>query len=131
VGSEGSYYHRLRSHDRGGLPWCILQGLSEYDHLYLDSFQYLLTIGVVYVVGRLLLGFGNSLAQMASPVLLIELCHPQHRGKVTTIYNCLWNLGALGRSNPEINLALLMLRQLLRGWPGALCISRTTGRGEA
>ncbi|KAJ5612981.1 hypothetical protein N7510_006175 [Penicillium lagena] len=49
----------------------------------------------MYVVGRLLLGFGNSLAQMASPVLLIEICHPQHRGKVTTIYNCLWNLGAL------------------------------------
>lgn len=50
----------------------------------------------MYVAGRLLLGFGNSLAQMASPVLLTEICHPQHRGKVTTIYNCLWNLGALG-----------------------------------
>jgi MFS family permease len=50
----------------------------------------------VYVAGRLFLGFGNSLAQMASPVLLTEICHPQHRGKVTTIYNCLWNLGALG-----------------------------------
>ncbi|CAI7611042.1 unnamed protein product [Penicillium glandicola] len=49
----------------------------------------------MYVAGRLLLGFGNSLAQMASPVLLTEICHPQHRGKVTTIYNCLWNLGAL------------------------------------
>ena len=49
----------------------------------------------MYVAGRLLLGFGNSLAQMASPVLLVEICHPQHRGKVTTIYNCLWNLGAL------------------------------------
>ncbi|KAJ5355922.1 General substrate transporter [Penicillium concentricum] len=49
----------------------------------------------MYVAGRLLLGFGNSLAQMASPVLLTEICHPQHRGKVTSIYNCLWNLGAL------------------------------------
>ncbi|GLI74372.1 hypothetical protein PoHVEF18_002609 [Penicillium ochrochloron] len=49
----------------------------------------------MYVAGRLFLGFGNSLAQMASPVLLTEICHPQHRGKVTTIYNCLWNLGAL------------------------------------
>ncbi|KAJ5457721.1 hypothetical protein N7475_009109 [Penicillium sp. IBT 31633x] len=49
----------------------------------------------MYVAGRLLLGCGNSLAQMASPVLLVEICHPQHRGKVTTIYNCLWNLGAL------------------------------------
>lgn len=50
----------------------------------------------VYVVGRLMLGMGNSLAQMSSPVLLTEICHPQHHRKVTTIYNCLWNLGALG-----------------------------------
>ncbi|KAK7742403.1 hypothetical protein SLS53_004549 [Cytospora paraplurivora] len=48
-----------------------------------------------YVSGRFLLGFGNSLAQMASPLLLTEICHPQHRGPVTAIYNCLWNVGAL------------------------------------
>ncbi len=45
--------------------------------------------------GRFILGFGNSLAQMASPLLLTEICHPQHRGPVTAIYNCLWNAGAL------------------------------------
>ncbi|KAL3427202.1 hypothetical protein PVAG01_00711 [Phlyctema vagabunda] len=49
----------------------------------------------MYVAGRFVLGFGNSLTQLASPVLLTEICHPQHRGKVTAIYNCLWNLGAL------------------------------------
>lgn len=49
----------------------------------------------MYISGRFLLGFGNSLAQMASPLLLTEICHPQHRGPVTAIYNCLWNLGAL------------------------------------
>ncbi|ROV87856.1 hypothetical protein VSDG_09540 [Cytospora chrysosperma] len=49
----------------------------------------------VYISGRFVLGFGNSLAQMASPLLLTEICHPQHRGPVTAIYNCLWNLGAL------------------------------------
>jgi MFS family permease len=49
----------------------------------------------MYVAGRLLLGIGNSLAQMASPILLTEIAHPQHRGKITSIYNCLWNLGAL------------------------------------
>ena len=32
---------------------------------------------------------------MASPLLLTEICHPQHRGPVTAVYNCLWNLGAL------------------------------------
>jgi hypothetical protein len=32
---------------------------------------------------------------MCSPILLTEICHPQHRAVLTTIYNCLWNLGAL------------------------------------
>ncbi|RYP51779.1 hypothetical protein DL768_002926 [Monosporascus sp. mg162] len=49
----------------------------------------------MFVAGRFILGFGNSLSQMASPLLLTELCHPQHRGPVTAVYNCLWNLGAL------------------------------------
>ncbi|KAK4228624.1 lactose permease [Podospora fimiseda] len=49
----------------------------------------------MYLGGRFLLGFGNSLSQMASPLLLTEICHPQHRGPVTAIYNCLWNAGAL------------------------------------
>ncbi|KAK0629247.1 general substrate transporter [Bombardia bombarda] len=49
----------------------------------------------MYMGGRFLLGFGNSLAQMASPLLLTEICHPQHRGPVTAVYNCLWNAGAL------------------------------------
>jgi len=49
----------------------------------------------MYMGGRFLLGFGNSLSQMASPLLLTEICHPQHRGVVTAIYNCLWNAGAL------------------------------------
>jgi sugar porter (SP) family MFS transporter len=49
----------------------------------------------MYLGGRFILGFGNSLAQMSSPLLLTEICHPQHRGPVTAIYNCLWNAGAL------------------------------------
>ncbi|KAF1849160.1 hexose transporter-like protein [Cucurbitaria berberidis CBS 394.84] len=49
----------------------------------------------VYMAGRLVLGFGNSFAQMCSPILLTEICHPQHRAVFTAVYNCLWNLGAL------------------------------------
>ncbi|KAM0813233.1 putative General substrate transporter [Seiridium cardinale] len=49
----------------------------------------------VFIGGRVLLGFGNSLTQIASPMLLTELCHPQHRGRLTTVYNCLWNVGSL------------------------------------
>ncbi|KAF2646349.1 general substrate transporter [Massarina eburnea CBS 473.64] len=48
-----------------------------------------------FMVGRFMMGFGNSLAQLSSPLLLTELCHPQHRGRVTAIYNCLWNVGAI------------------------------------
>ncbi|KAF4928562.1 Lactose permease [Colletotrichum viniferum] len=49
----------------------------------------------MFMGGRALLGFGNSFAQIASPMLLAELCHPQHRARLTTVYNCLWNVGAL------------------------------------
>jgi hypothetical protein len=28
-------------------------------------------------------------------MLLTEIAHPQHRARLTTIYNCLWNVGAL------------------------------------
>ena len=48
-----------------------------------------------FMGGRTMLGFGNSLAQIASPMLLTELAHPQHRARLTTVYNCLWNVGAL------------------------------------
>ncbi|KAF6826680.1 hexose transporter protein [Colletotrichum plurivorum] len=48
-----------------------------------------------FMGGRVLLGFGNSFSQMASPMLLTEICHPQHRARLTTVYNCLWNVGAL------------------------------------
>lgn len=44
---------------------------------------------------RFFMGFGSSLAQLASPLLLAEICHPQHRGRVSAIYNCLFNVGAL------------------------------------
>ena len=44
---------------------------------------------------RFFMGFGNSLAQLSAPLLLTEICHPQHRARVTAVYNCLWNVGAL------------------------------------
>jgi MFS family permease len=51
---------------------------------------------LVFKGARFLMGFGNSMAQLSAPLLLTELCHPQHRGRVTAIYNCLWNLGSIG-----------------------------------
>jgi MFS family permease len=52
-----------------------------------------------FMGGRFLIGFGNSLAQLSSPLLLTELCHPQHRARVTAIYNCLWNASYLSRND--------------------------------
>lgn len=48
-----------------------------------------------YEGGRFFMGFGNSMAQLTCPMLITEIAHPQHRGRITTVYNCLWNLGAL------------------------------------
>ena len=55
----------------------------------------------VFCAGRFILGFGNSLSQLTSPMLLTEIVHPQHRAPFTTIYNCLWNLGSF--CNPKIS----------------------------
>jgi MFS family permease len=49
----------------------------------------------MFVASRFFVGFGCTLAQLSSPLLLTEIAHPQHRGKVTAVYNCLWNLGAI------------------------------------
>jgi MFS family permease len=48
-----------------------------------------------YEGGRFFMGFGNSMAQLSCPMLITEIAHPQHRARITTVYNCLWNLGAL------------------------------------
>ncbi|KAH8809249.1 general substrate transporter [Xylogone sp. PMI_703] len=49
----------------------------------------------MFCAGRFILGFGNSLTQLTSPMLLTEIVHPQHRAPMTAVYNCLWNLGNL------------------------------------
>ncbi|KAJ4387543.1 hypothetical protein N0V93_008138 [Gnomoniopsis smithogilvyi] len=58
----------------------------------------LLSLGIhvaLFIVGRLLLGFGIAIAHGSAPLLITELVHPQHRSVYTTIYNTLWYLGSL------------------------------------
>jgi MFS family permease len=50
---------------------------------------------VVFIVARLFVGIGCGLAQASAPLLLTELCHPQHRGVVTACYNVFFNVGSL------------------------------------
>ncbi|KAF4453135.1 hypothetical protein F53441_4132 [Fusarium austroafricanum] len=66
---------------------CLIMILGAFLSAFTNGFG-------MYLGGRFLVGFGNSLAQLACPVLLTEICHPQHRAIVSAIYNCLWNLGA-------------------------------------
>ncbi|KAL2867824.1 hexose transporter protein [Aspergillus lucknowensis] len=49
----------------------------------------------LFVVGRIIIGFGLGIAQECSPLLVAELVHPQHRAIYSTIYNSLWYIGSL------------------------------------
>ncbi|KAG9638963.1 general substrate transporter, partial [Aureobasidium melanogenum] len=49
----------------------------------------------MYIGGRFLVGMGSNIAQGSAPLLILELAHPAHRGKVTTMYNTLWCVGAI------------------------------------
>lgn len=48
----------------------------------------------MFIVARFLLGFGIAIAHGASPLLVTEIAHPQHRAIFTTIYNTLWYGGS-------------------------------------
>jgi MFS family permease len=79
--------------DRWGRKPCIISGcVFMIVGCFINTFS---TNYGMFCAGRFLLGFGNSLAQLASPMLLTEIVHPLHRAPVTTVYNCLWNLGSL------------------------------------
>ncbi|KAH7370173.1 general substrate transporter [Rhexocercosporidium sp. MPI-PUGE-AT-0058] len=49
----------------------------------------------MYLAGRFFIGFGSNIANATCPLLITEVAHPRHRGKITTIYNTLWYLGAI------------------------------------
>ncbi|KAE8380318.1 hexose transporter protein [Aspergillus bertholletiae] len=49
----------------------------------------------MFLAARFLIGFGVAIAHGASPLLITELVHTQHRAIFTTIYNTTWYLGAI------------------------------------
>ncbi|KAF7523489.1 hypothetical protein G7054_g11746 [Neopestalotiopsis clavispora] len=49
----------------------------------------------LFIGGRFLVGFGSNISIGAAPLLIMELAYPQHRGKLTTLYNTLWYLGSI------------------------------------
>ncbi|KAL2833789.1 general substrate transporter [Aspergillus cavernicola] len=49
----------------------------------------------MFLAARFFIGFGVAIAHGASPLLVTELVHTQHRAVFTTIYNTTWYLGAI------------------------------------
>jgi sugar porter (SP) family MFS transporter len=49
----------------------------------------------MFVAARFFLGFGVAIAHGSAPLLITELCHPQHRATFTTIYNTTWYFGSI------------------------------------
>jgi len=49
----------------------------------------------MFIAARFFLGFGVAIAHGSAPLLITELCHPQHRAIFTTIYNTTWYLGSI------------------------------------
>lgn len=49
----------------------------------------------LYLAGRFIMGFGSNISNGTCPLLITEVAHPRHRGRVTTIYNTVWYLGSI------------------------------------
>lgn len=41
----------------------------------------------MFMAARFILGFGNSLISLPTPILIAELAYPTHPGKITSLYN--------------------------------------------
>lgn len=83
----------------------------------------------MFIAARFFLGFGVAIAQGASPLLVTELVHPQHRATFTTIYNTLWYVGSFlsawicyGTSYIDNNWAW-RVPSILQGLPSVLQLS--------
>ncbi|KAG9236873.1 MFS sugar transporter-like protein [Amylocarpus encephaloides] len=48
----------------------------------------------MFVSARFFIGFGVAIAHGASPLLITELVHPQHRAIYTAVYNTTWYMGS-------------------------------------
>lgn len=47
----------------------------------------------MFIVARLLVGFGGMFSAQPSPMLIAELAYPSHRGKYTSLYWTMYYLG--------------------------------------
>jgi len=59
------------------------------------ALQFASTTIQMFIAARVLIGFGLAFCLNAAPLLLIELCYPTQRGKITSLYNTTWYLGSI------------------------------------
>ncbi|OAL38016.1 hypothetical protein AYO20_02849 [Fonsecaea nubica] len=93
LGAIGSTPFSAIVSDRFGRRWSIFIG------------SIIMMLGVVlqcvsksiglFIGGRVVVGFGISLALAAAPILLAELAHPRHRVFFSAMYNCSFALGSV------------------------------------
>jgi MFS family permease len=48
-----------------------------------------------FAIGRFFIGVGLEFCAVSSPVLITELAYPTHRGKITSLYNTFFFVGAI------------------------------------
>ncbi|KAG1739292.1 general substrate transporter [Suillus lakei] len=49
----------------------------------------------MFIGARFLVGFGQTFAATAAPLLVAEVAYPSHRSQATSLYNGLWYLGSI------------------------------------
>ncbi|KAJ3913875.1 hypothetical protein F5877DRAFT_92996 [Lentinula edodes] len=59
------------------------------------ALQFSSTTIQMFIAARVLIGFGLTFCLNAAPLLLIELCYPTQRGKITSLYNTTWYFGSI------------------------------------
>ncbi|KAJ3758334.1 hypothetical protein EV360DRAFT_44166 [Lentinula raphanica] len=59
------------------------------------ALQFSATTIQMFIAARVLIGFGLTFCLNAAPLLLIELCYPTQRGKITSLYNTIWYFGSI------------------------------------
>lgn len=79
--------------DRLGRRWSILSG--SFIMILGVIMQCASTTIALFIAGRVVVGFGITLALAAAPVLISELVHPRHRVFFGSLYNTSFYLGAL------------------------------------
>lgn len=79
--------------DRFGRRWSVLIGsvIMIFGVIIQTASN---TLGI-FIGGRVIIGFGVTMALTAAPVLISELTHPRHRVIFGSIYNTSFYLGAL------------------------------------